>query len=299
CLWTKRSLVGKGTCYKEKFYGVDAHRCAQMSPAVAWCEQNCLHCWRPMEMFRPPTDFDGEYDTPEKIICDVINERKKLLYGFGGNKNTDKKKYDECLEPSHWAISLSGEATLYPYLPELIKKIRERPSTKTIFLVTNGQEPEMLERLGNEDALPTQLYISLVAPNKPLYIKLAMPFYKDGWERLMRSFDVWKCLKTRKVIRITHIKGINDSEECAYQFGNLIEKAGPDFVEVKSYMRLGYSKYRLASSNMPTMKDVEEFAGKILGYADGFWHECMDATSRIVLLKNSNSKYKTNIFAKL
>ena len=44
-----------------------------------------------------------------------------------------------------FAISLTGEPTLYPKLPELIKEIHSRG--KTSFLVTNGQHPEVLQKL--------------------------------------------------------------------------------------------------------------------------------------------------------
>lgn len=27
CLWCKRALLDKGTCYKHKFYGIDSWRC--------------------------------------------------------------------------------------------------------------------------------------------------------------------------------------------------------------------------------------------------------------------------------
>jgi len=49
CLWNKKSLQGHRGCYKVKFYGVDCHCCAQMSPALAWCSEACVFCWRPME----------------------------------------------------------------------------------------------------------------------------------------------------------------------------------------------------------------------------------------------------------
>ena len=169
CSWNKKSLVGLGECYKEKFYGVDTHRCAQITPAVAWCEHNCLHCWRPMEMFAPPTSFKEPFDSPEEIIEGIVKERKKLLAGFGGNEKVEKKKYEEAVEPNHWALSLSGEAALYPHLPELIKKIKERKETRTVFFVTNGQEPEMIQKLIDEKSEPTQIYVSLLASNKKKY----------------------------------------------------------------------------------------------------------------------------------
>lgn len=295
CSWTKKSLTGRGTCYKEKFYGAHADRCAQISPAIAWCEQNCLHCWRPMEMFMNPNTFSGDMDSPELIIDGCIAERKKQINGFGGNARTPRSQWEKSLEPDHWAISLSGEATIYPKLPELIRAIRARPSTKTVFLVTNGQEPGMLQRLKDEDALPTQLYISLTASSKKQFSELCAPLYADGWERLMKSLEIWKSFPVRKVIRITHIKGLNDSAGDAERFAGIISSAQPDFVEIKSYMRLGYSRRRLKKENMPEMPDVEEFSNSILQHLHGYAVEDRDAASRIVLLKSKSSKYGTRI----
>ncbi len=296
CSWNKKSILRKGTCYKEKFYGVHAHKCAQITPMVAWCEQNCLHCWRPMEMFKPPIVLDADVDSPEFIIYEIVKQRKKLLTGFGGNDKVNRERYEDALEPDHWAISLSGEATLYPNLPELIKRIRQLPKTRTIFLVTNGQEPEMLQRLADDDALPTQLYISVIAPNEQLYKKLALPYYKDGWVRLLRSLSIWKEFNTRKVIRITHIKGINDDSVCAEQFAELIQSSEPDFVEVKAYMHIGYSRRRLEHSNMPVFKEVQSFSHSILALLRGYSCIDDDESSRIVLLRNDSSGHGKYIF---
>ena len=49
CTWTKKALRKKGVCYKQKFYGIECHRCAQITPLLAWCDQNCIFCWRPSE----------------------------------------------------------------------------------------------------------------------------------------------------------------------------------------------------------------------------------------------------------
>jgi tRNA wybutosine-synthesizing protein 1 len=35
CHWTKESIRERGFCYKQQFYGINAHRCLQMTPAVA------------------------------------------------------------------------------------------------------------------------------------------------------------------------------------------------------------------------------------------------------------------------
>jgi len=49
CTWTKKSIRDKGSCYKQQFYGIESHRCLQMTPAVSWCTQKCLFCWSNIE----------------------------------------------------------------------------------------------------------------------------------------------------------------------------------------------------------------------------------------------------------
>lgn len=246
-------------------------------------------------MFKPPVVIGNKFDEPDDIIKGVIEQRRRLLTGFGGNSKASKERYDDALLPDHWAISLSGEATLYPKLPQLILKLKEIKTTRTIFLVTNGQEPDMLKKLSEMDALPTQLYISLVSPYKELYKKLALPFYKDGWERLLESLNMWKGFDTRKVIRITHIKGMNDDAHCAEQFARIITQSEPDFVEIKSYMHIGYSRRRLSKENMPLFAEVQLFAQAILSHLPQYSKIDEDEVSRIVLLKNNLSTCQPTI----
>ena len=73
---------------------------------------------------------------------------------------------------------------MYPKLPALIKYIREMENTKSVFLVTNGQEPDMIERLQDEDALPTQLYLSSNAADRDAFMRINRPRHEDSWERL-------------------------------------------------------------------------------------------------------------------
>ena len=108
CGWTKKSLHGQGHCYKEKFYGADCHRCMEFSPSAAFCEQNCIFCWRPMEFMKLKEMKDGEVDEPEVIYEKLLEERRKLLSGFPGDGITDMEKFREAMQPNHFAISLSG-----------------------------------------------------------------------------------------------------------------------------------------------------------------------------------------------
>ncbi len=46
CYWTRESLVRGRDCYKGRFYGIESHRCLQMSPAIDSCNLHCRFCWR-------------------------------------------------------------------------------------------------------------------------------------------------------------------------------------------------------------------------------------------------------------
>ncbi|MFH1586242.1 MAG: 4-demethylwyosine synthase TYW1 [Candidatus Diapherotrites archaeon] len=264
CLWNKKALRNEGVCYKQKFYGIDCHRCMQFTPVVAWCENNCIFCWRPMEHMKNQKLMLENADEPEKIVEELIAERKKLLSGFGGFENVNKEKLVESKEPNHYAISLSGEPTLYPKLPELVKLLKNKKGTKSIFIVSNGQEPEMLQLLIDEDALPTQMYLSVDAPNEKLFKEINMPNFKDGWGRLNKSLSLLTKMNCRTVIRYTLIKGLNDMDELLDEYADLFTKASPDFIEVKAYMFLGYSRKRLKEENMPFHADVKEFTEKLV-----------------------------------
>lgn len=297
CGWTKKVLRGKGACYKNKFYGIETHTCAQMSPTAAWCSQNCIFCWRPMEWMEFRSVSEGEVDAPELIIEKTVEQRKRLFSGLGGAADSNVPMFRDAFTrfPAHWAISLSGEPTIYPRLPELIGLLKANPAVKTVFLVTNGQEPGMLLRLKKEGALPTQLYISVDAPDKETFFRVNAPQYADGWERLNRTLEILADLPCRRVLRFTVIEGINDKGEMLPIYAKLFEKSGADFIEVKAYMHLGFSRKRLGRENMPAHKYVKELSGKLLEFMPGFKLEAEDAASRIVLLKNRKSRWQNVI----
>src|SRR3989344_2479137 len=224
CTWTKKSLVNKGVCYKEKFYGIKSHRCCQMTPFLFCCNQ-CVFCWRDTP-FLIKADKDVkerfEVDEPKKIIDGCIIAQRELLNGFPGNEKTDKKKFLESQEPKHFAISLAGEPTFYTYLGELIKELHKRG--KSTFLVTNGLMPKRLEELKEQGIEPTQLYISLDAPTEELYNGVDKPAFKDAWTRLNRTLGLVKDFK-RGVIRLTLVKNINMCK--LEEYAKLIRKAEP------------------------------------------------------------------------
>jgi len=276
CHYTSNSIKGKTSCYKNKFYGIESHRCVQMSVAVNFCNLDCVFCWRK----RNNSEF-GKIDDPKKLAEDAIRAQKTLLAGFGGNSQVDRKKWQESKIPLHVAISLNGESTAYPHLGEFISELHGMG--RTTFLVTNGQLPEVIEKI----TPPTQLYISLSAPNAELFKMIDRPLFKDGWERLLRSFDVMNKLradgKTRTVIRLTLIRDKVMEESHAEEFAELIKRANPMFLEIKGYSWLGSSKERLENTNMPTYDEIKQFGEKISQYCD---YKFMDGQQegRVVLM---------------
>jgi len=297
CSWNKKVLRGKGACYKQKFYGVDCHRCAQMSPALAWCQENCIFCWRPMEWMSRIDMKEKEVDAPEEIIEKTVSARKKLISGIGGAEDVNKKLFKECFEkfPSHWAISLSGEPTIYPRIGELISSLRANKEVKSIFLVTNGQEPEKLKEMAEKKQLPTQLYVSLTAPTNDVFKEVNRPVYKDGWERLNKTLSLMADFKCRRVIRLTLIKGVNDNEKYLDEYAELVEKSRTDFLEVKAYMFLGLSRQRLKIGNMPYHEDIKEWSEKLVKKLKNYSIIDEHEPSRIVLFKRNDSKYENII----
>lgn len=262
CTWTKKSLTGNGVCYKQKFYGIRSHLCCQMSPTVGFCQNACVFCWRDLSLTEgknkiEKSDTIEKIDSPEDIIKNSVEQQRKLLSGFGGNEKTDLKKLKESQNPEHYAISLTGEPTLYPKINQLIKMLHEKG--KTTFLVSNGLTPEIIKTIEP----PTQLYVSIDAPNEELWKKIDRSSVKDGWNKLMETLDILNDLKdkTRTTLRITMIKDMNMVNP--EQYADLIKRSDALFVEVKAYMFVGSSRQRLTIKNMPRHNEVREFSEKI------------------------------------
>jgi len=295
CRWTKKSLRDEGVCYKEKFYGIKSHLCCQMTPWLA-CQNKCLHCWRAIEFDFNKLIDNEKLNSPSEIIDKCIENQKKLLEGFKIRPETkditvskaNMKKYQEAQEPQQFALSLLGEPTLYPKLGGLIKELRRRG--KTSFLVTNGIFPKKLKELHENDQLPTQLYVSVMAGNKELYDEIVNSDDKEAWEKLNQTLELMSQIgeNTRTVFRMNLVKGLNMEEKHAEEFAELIQKSKSQFVEVKSYMAVGFARKRLDYNRMPTFNEIENFSeklSKMTGYEIEDFHE----RSRVFLLKREDS----------
>jgi len=257
-----------------------------MTPSI-FCNQRCIHCWRPLEAFNVGTEEEQlVWDPPEEIVEGCIKEQNRLISGFKGSDKTSTDAFAEATIPKHAAISLIGEPTLYPYLKELIQFFHSRDMTT--FVVSNGTNPEVLREIR-----PYQLYISLNAPDEATYRKVSHARY---WSRVNESLEEMRKLKgrTRRVIRVTCIEGLNMINPAGY--AELVGRANPDFIEVKAYMHIGYSRKRLSREAMPTHLRVKEFACEIAEAltALGYNYTIADESeiSRVVLISNLSLKEK-------
>jgi len=280
CLWVHNALVYGRYCYKCKFYGIESHRCIQMSPSVLWCWNACLHCWR---MRHQDLGISGAeltslpyVDDPEFIAEMAIREHRRTVSGYRGR--APERLFKEAMNPKHVAISLTGEATLYPRLSELIEEFHRRGLTT--FLVTRGVRPDVLAGLDEE---PTQLYISLEAFNEETYKYFNRPLVPNAWELTLETLNMLPSFTSPTVIRITLIKGFNMGDEAIRSFKKLIEVAQPTYIEPKAYMHVGKSVERLSRDNMPTFNEVMEFARK-LSLETGYKVVSYSTASRVALL---------------
>jgi tRNA wybutosine-synthesizing protein 1 len=250
-----------------------------MTPALFYCTQHCLFCWRAQSGDLQITWDELKlpaWDHPEEIVNGSIKAQLRILSGYKGNLEADKQKLREALKPRHAAISLTGEPTLYEHLGGLIQAFKRREFTT--FLVSNGTLPSTLTRLDEE---PTQLYISVCAPDEETYRRVCRPQIPRAWDKLNETLDLLPSFSCRKVIRITLAKGLN--MDCPEEYAKLIRKASPGFVEAKAYMHVGFSRLRLGYECMPNHREIREFAFR-LARETGYNIVDESEESRVVLL---------------
>ena len=196
---------------------------------------------------------------PMELLYESVRAQRRLLSGFGGNPKVPREKWLDAQNPKHVAISLNGEPTLYTRLAEYMDLCHKHGMTT--MLVTNGTFPKVLENL---DTLPTQLYVSVDAPNKEVFDNVCKPKWNSrAWDQFEKTIDLLPSLDTRIVCRHTLMKGINMSDKHIEQFAALDNRADPDFIENKGYVFVGHSRENLSAENMPSHDDIMDFSAKI------------------------------------
>ncbi len=279
CGWTKNALKGGGKCYKYVFYGIESHRCVQMTPVIK-CNERCVFCWRDHQGHS--WELDADWQDPEEVVEASIKLQRELLSGFKGNEEVTLERFEEAMDPKHVAISLDGEPTIYPYLPELLEEFHNRGLTT--FLVSNGTNPEVLRKCN-----PTQLYISVDAPDRETFKQVVRPVEDNLWESLMDTLDIISEKDCRTVIRTTLVKGHNMTSIPKYK--EIFRKASPNFIELKAYMHVGHSQDRMKRKAMPEHDDVVQFTNKLQDEISSYSTIKQVPRSRVALLSKKEDTW--------
>jgi tRNA wybutosine-synthesizing protein 1 len=250
-----------------------------MSPSLFYCTQQCLFCWRAQNGDLRITWNElklSEWDSPEEIVQGSLKAQDRILSGYKGNLQASPQRLREALTPRHVAISLTGEPTLYESLSDLLRAFRKRGFTT--FLVSNGTMPHKLGELGEE---PTQLYISVCAPNEDVFKRVCRPQIPGAWAKLNETLGFMQSFRCPTVIRMSLVKDHNMAGVEGY--AKLVEKANPTYIEAKAYMHIGFSTLRLGFEAMPMHKEVQDFATRL---AELTGYRIIDEApeSRVVLL---------------
>lgn len=303
CRWTKAMLKGRGGCYKHSFYGIDSHRCMEMTPNLA-CANKCVFCWR---HHTNPVSLTWKWpiDEPDVILDNSIYEHQAMIRQMQGVPGVKGDKYEEAMNVKHCALSLVGEPIMYPKINEFIRLLHnKRIST---FMVTNAQFPEQL--IGLERV--TQLYLSIDAASKNELKRIGRPLYPDFWERFLKSIAILKTkgsgepkkplendlirdsgnsstdesAKTiknlqRTVFRMTLIKEYNMNPK---GYRDLILMGMPDFIEIKGAT---FCNGELSMDKIPYYSDVCLFAEQLVADLDQYEIACGHEHSCSVLVAN-------------
>ena len=196
-------------------------------------------------------------EDPASIIEGCLKTNRQQLSGFGGNPIVERVMLKEALNPIHVAISLEGEPTLYPMLGELVQEFKDR-DFKSVFIVTNGTNPEILKKLSCE---PTQLYVSLCAPDEETYKKTCRPKISNAWERVLESIELLNSFNCPTVLRHTLVPKLNmHSPE---KYARLTELGNATYIEPKGAMSVGSARERFGYDEMAWFKDIKRFGEEI------------------------------------
>ncbi|EXJ84525.1 hypothetical protein A1O3_05194 [Capronia epimyces CBS 606.96] len=255
CRWTKSALRGRGSCYKNSFYGIASHLCMETTPSLS-CSNKCVFCWRhgtnPVS-----TTWRWQVDDPQAIFDGAKEGHYKKIKMMRGVPGVRSERFAEAMRIRHCALSLVGEPIFYPRINEFVGLLHSEHISS--FLVCNAQHPQQLQDLRRV----TQLYVSIDASNKDSLRKIDRPLHRDFWERFQACLDILrqKRFVQRTVFRLTLVKGFNVEDEVE-GYAELVARGLPCFIEVKGVTYCGTSvssSAGLTMGNVPFYHEVVAF----------------------------------------
>jgi tRNA wybutosine-synthesizing protein 1 len=122
-----------------------------------------------------------------------------------------------------------------------------------------------------------------------MFSQVCRPHVSGAWKKLKETLSLLPSFKCPTVIRLTLARHLNLKHSELY--AQLIEKANPTYVEPKAYMHVGFSRLRLEFENMPTHREIQDFATQL---AEEMGYKILDEAqeSRVVLLSRLEKPIK-------
>jgi len=132
----------------------------------------------------------------------------------------------------------------------------------------------------------------MLYPKEKLFREITNNKARNAWKKYNETLSMLKDLKARTVIRITLVKELNMDDELIEGYAELIKKASPLFVEVKSFMSVGFSRKRLSYERMPFHEHIRSFSEKLLRFLPEYKFLDEKKESRVVLLGKDKERMK-------
>ncbi len=184
-----------------------------LSPDKKRCNFDCIYC--ELEPARPV----DVYDNPPKVD-EIFDEVKEAVKEFDFEVLT---------------ITSNGEPTLYPYLNELIDKLKTL--NKKLLILSNSStidKKEIQNALKKLDIVK----LSLDSADEKTFKKIDRPHKNIDLQEIINGIiEFRKIYKGELIIEILVVKGINDKEEEFKKLNDVLAKINPDRVDISTIDR--------------------------------------------------------------
>ncbi|UYP45136.1 hypothetical protein NEF87_001421 [Candidatus Lokiarchaeum ossiferum] len=82
CHWQEQKmLTGRSNrnCYKG-YFGIESEGCIQNTPALPFCNHQCVFCWRDIENSSFGAEWKGDVDEPKLLAREMIRHSQNLIF---------------------------------------------------------------------------------------------------------------------------------------------------------------------------------------------------------------------------
>lgn len=184
-----------------------------LSPDKKRCNFDCIYC--ELEPAKPIE----QYDNPPRVD-EIFDEVKKAINSF---------KFDVL------TITSNGEPTLYPYLNELIDKLKTL--NKKLLILSNSSTIDKKEIQNTLKKLDI-VKLSLDSVNEKTFKKIDRPHKNIILQHIINGIrEFRKMYKGELIIEILVVKGINDKIEEFQALNKILAEIKPDRVDISTIDR--------------------------------------------------------------